>query len=373
MTNVANIAAALNTETATRDEILTKATELGMSTYAATKVLKEFRKVGRGVYALDTIPSTPVQMAKVELASAVQSITNDEVYVPPKDPTYIKWGSFSDINTIITSGLFYPVFITGLSGNGKTMMVEQACAANGREYVRVQITPETDEDDLIGGFRLVDGETVFFKGPVVKAMEAGAILLIDELDRGSNKLMCLQGVMEGKPVLLKKTGEVITPRTGFNVIATANTKGRGSDDGKFSAAGILDEAFLERFPITIEQPFAPASTELRILNAFYKAKFPDAEFDKDMFAKLVEWADHIRKTYFDEGVDEVISTRRLTHIVQTFGIFKDMKKSIELCISRFDTDTKESFVDLYSKVVGESEESNTRANALDPDYDPEPF
>ena len=232
--------------------------------------------------------------------ASITSITNDEVFVPPKDSSFVTWGHCSDVSKIIQSRNFYPVFVTGLSGNGKTMMVEQTCAKLNREYVRVQITPETDEDDLIGGFRLVNGETVFCKGPVIKAMEKGAILLIDEIDRGSNKLMCLQGVLEGKPVLVKKTGEVISPLNGFNVIATANTKGKGSDDGRFVSATIIDEAFLERFTITLEQPYPTSSVERKIV-VKHMEKF-DCHDDK--FAdSLVVWSETIRKTFEDGGVD----------------------------------------------------------------------
>jgi MoxR-like ATPase len=274
-------------------------------------------------------------------------MSSDDVYVPAREDTYVAWGFFKDVEMIIKSEMFYPTFITGLSGNGKTMMVEQACAKAGRQYVRVQITPETDEDDLIGGFRLINGETVFFKGPVVHAMEAGAILLIDEIDRASNKLMCLQGVLEGKPVLLKKTGEVVKPAPGFNVIATANTKGKGSEDGRFTAATIIDDAFLERFTITMEQPFPSLNTEKKIV-VKHMEKF--GSVDKEYADKLCVWAEVIRKTFDDDGVDEVISTRRLCHIAQTFAIFKDRVKAIELCISRFDSDTKAAFIDLYTKV-----------------------
>jgi MoxR-like ATPase len=226
-------------------------------------------------------------------------------------------------------------------------MIEQACAKLKREYVRVQISPETDEDDLIGGFRLIKGETVFQKGPVIKAMEAGAILMIDEIDRGTNKVMCLQGVLEGKPVLIKKTGEVIIPREGFNVIATANTKGKGSEDGRYSAAGIIDDAFLERFTITLEQTFPTIKTEEKIVMKHMK-KFE--KIDEEFAKLLVGWADAIRKTFYDEGIDEVISTRRLCHIVQTYSIFNKRDKAIALCVNRFDEDTKAAFTDLYEKV-----------------------
>ena len=254
-------------------ELLEVADELKVAHGEVYRLMKELPKSGRGVYNLSALimpfrndqPMQPIHKEAPKLSASVQSVTNDEVYVPPTDKYYVAWGNFKDLESIIKSGTFYPVFVTGLSGNGKTTMVEQACAKTKREYVRVQITPETDEDDLIGGFRLINGETVFAKGPVLKAMEQGAILLIDEIDRGSNKMMCLQGVLEGKPVLVKKTGEMIKPSPGFNVIATANTKGRGSDDGRFVAATIIDEAFLERFTITIEQPYPTAGVEKKII------------------------------------------------------------------------------------------------------------
>lgn len=284
------------------------------------------------------------------------STSNDEVYVPEKDATFVKWGYFKDVKMIIDSGMFYPMYVAGLSGNGKTMMIEQACANAGRQYVRVQITPETDEDDLIGGFRLLNGETVFAKGPVIKAMEAGAILLIDEIDRGSNKLMCLQGVLEGKPVLIKKTGEVIKPAKGFNVIATANTKGQGDEAGRFIAATIIDEAFLERFTVTLEQPYASAATETKIV-ANHMEKFGVS--DDEFVGNLVKWGQAIRKTFEEGGVDDIISTRRLCHIVQTFSIFGERSKAIEMCVNRFDPDTRAAFIDLYGKIDAGLDVDNT--------------
>jgi len=328
------------------------ADEIGVDHKHVYSLIRKTPKVNRGQYDLSLFlasnsPATetpaPPQMA------SVSSIVNDEVYVPSKDEYFIRWGNFKDIETIVKSREFYPTFITGLSGNGKTVMVEQACARAKREYIRVQITPETDEDDLIGGFRLINGETVFQKGPVVKAMERGAILLVDEIDRGSNKIMCLQGVLEGKPVMIKKTGEMVKPADGFNVISTANTKGQGSEDGRFVAATIIDEAFLERFIVTMEQPYPGVGTERRIVNK-HMEKFDCS--DSNFTEILVNWADTIRKTYEDGGVDEQISTRRLCHIVQTFSIFKDRQKAIQLCVNRFDDDTKEAFIDLYSKVDG---------------------
>jgi Mg-chelatase subunit ChlI len=280
-------------------------------------------------------------------AAQMQSIVNEEKTFASEDPTFIAWGAFHDIVKIIKSNMFYPTYISGLSGNGKTFMVEQACAKIGKEFIRVQINPETDEDDLLGGFRLINGETVFAKGPVLKAMENGAILLLDEIDRATNKIMCLQGILEGKPVLVKKTGEIVKPAEGFNVIATANTKGKGSEDGRFTAASIIDEAFLERFTISVDQQFPGMGVEKKIVLK-HMEKF--GATDDDFADKLVIWADIIRKTFYDDGVDEVISTRRLCHIVQTFSIFNKRDKAIDLCISRFDDDTKSAFLDLYTKV-----------------------
>ena len=290
-------------------------------------------------------------------AMAMQSITNDEKTFATKDDTFVPWGAYHDVVKVIKSGMFYPMYISGMSGNGKTFMVEQACAKLKKEFIRVQINPETDEDDLIGGFRLINGETVFAKGPVLKAMENGAVLLLDEIDRATNKIMCLQGILEGKPVLVKKTGEVVKPQPGFNVVATANTKGKGSEDGRFTAASIIDDAFLERFTVSVDQPFASLSVEKKIvLNHMKKYNCIDDDFAQN----LVTWADIIRKTFEDDGVDELISTRRLCHIVQTYAIFGKKIKAIELCIARFDADTQEAFSDLYTKVDSEvpQEEDN---------------
>jgi hypothetical protein len=329
------------------NEVIEVGKSLGMKASPVYKYITSQPKVKRGVYSL-TAQIVPFKQEEVsQPMTSVSSVVNDEVFVPEKEDTYVVWGNFKDVEKIIQSRIFYPTYVTGLSGNGKTMMVEQACARANREYVRVQITPETDEDDLIGGFRLVNGETVFAKGPVIKAMERGAILLIDEIDRGSNKIMCLQGVLEGKPVLIKKTGEVVSPSNGFNVIATANTKGKGSDDGRFIAATIIDEAFLERFTITLEQPYPTAAIEKKIV-VKHMEKYDCV--DKEFADLLTVWSETIRKTFEDGGVDEIISTRRLCHIVQSFSIFGDRQKAIELCVNRFDEDTKEAFIDLYTKV-----------------------
>ena len=336
-------------------EILAIAKENGFAPKDAYSLInKSLFKIKRGLYSLE-IPSSnaPVapEMPQTAMANiafrGVASVSNDEVYVPTVDPTYIKWGEYNTIMKIIKSKMFFPTYIAGLSGNGKTMMVEQACAKVKREYVRVQISPETDEDDLIGGFRLVNGETVFQKGPVIKAMERGCILLIDEIDRATNKIMCLQGVLEGNPVLLKKTGEVVTPAEGFNVIATANTKGRGSDDGRFTAASIIDDAFLERFVCVSDQPFPQPTIERKIVAA-HMSKY--GVEDISFADKLIAWSNVIRKTFEAEGVEEVVSTRRLCHIVKSFSIFDDRMKAINMCISRFDEETRTAFLDLYTKI-----------------------
>lgn len=294
---------------------------------------------------------------KIQLT--ISSSVNEDVNVPPVDPTYVAWGEHANVSEVVRSGMFFPMYISGLSGNGKTFMVEQVCAALGREYIRVQVSPETDEDDLLGGFRLVNGETVFHKGPVVKAMERGAILLIDECDRATNKILCLQGVLEGKPILIKKIGEVVTPRPGFNVIATANTKGRGSEDGRYSGASIIDDAFLERFVSAIEQPYPDSRVEHKIV--VRHMKLHDA-IDEDFADKLVAWSSIIRKTYENEGVDELISTRRLCHISKAHAIFNDRLTAIRMCIARFDVETRDAFLDLYTKVdAGEITEAAPEA------------
>ena len=299
-----------------------------------------------GESAPTTIVNTPTETESA-VVNLIASNMERQNLVPSAFEGFVPWGHFKDIKQIVKSGIFYPVFTTGLSGNGKTLMIEQVHAEMGKELIRVNITIETDEDDLLGGFRLVNGETKFVPGPVVEAMERGCTLLLDECDLGSNKLMCLQPVLEGKGVYLKKVNKWITPKDGFNVMATANTKGKGSEDGRFIGTNILNEAFLERFAITIEQPYPAASVEKKIVLGSMK-KY--GAVDEDFATNLVTWSEVIRKTFFDGGVDELISTRRLDHIAKSFSIFKDKQKSIELCVSRFDQDTKESFLDLYSKI-----------------------
>ena len=269
--------------------------------------------------------------------------------VPSPFEGFVSWGHHSTIKQVVKSGIFYPIFVTGLSGNGKTLMIEQVHAELKKELIRVNVTIETDEDDLLGGFRLINGETKFVPGPVIEAMQRGCTLLLDECDLGSNKLMCLQPVLEGKGVYLKKVNKWITPKSGFNVMATANTKGKGSEDGRFIGTNILNEAFLERFAVTIEQPYASNTVEKKIVLGSMK-KYMKGAVDEKFATNLVQWSEVIRKTFYDGGVDEVISSRRLDHIVKAFAIFKDKMKSIELCVSRFDTEVKESFIELYTKI-----------------------
>ena len=317
-------------------------------------------RVDRGLFKLpnidDNVSEETKEVSKTETvkdnkvneaAYIVSSLTGD--IVPKKDSVFVSFGNYPDVKSIVKSRMFYPVFITGLSGNGKTMGVTQACAENRRELIRVNITIETDEDDLLGGYRLKDGQTVWQNGPVIEAMERGAVLLLDEIDLASNKIMCLQPILEGSGIFVKKINKFVKPAEGFNVIATANTKGQGSEDGKFIGTNVLNEAFLERFPITFEQKYPSVKIEEKIL---IKTLEKNGKKDQSFCKKLVTWADVIRKTFFDGGVDEIISTRRLVHIVQAYAIFKDKLKAIEVCTNRFDEDTKNSFVELYQKVDG---------------------
>jgi len=315
-----------------------------------TKRLKNF-KTAKGKWNLEVTTAAVENIEKSFSSPAVQPDTERNL-VPEKDNTFVKFGSFPDIKKIIQSKLFYPCFVTGLSGNGKTFGVEQACAQLNREIIRVNITIETDEDDLIGGFRLVNGETVWHNGPVIEALERGAILLLDEIDLASNKILCLQSVLEGNGVFLKKIGRFVRPARGFNILATANTKGKGSDDGRFIGTNVLNEAFLERFPVTFEQAYPAPAHEIKILkNVASTLGVDDTEFCK----RLVDWADIIRKTFYDGGIEEIISTRRLVHVLRAFSIFNDKEKAIKVCINRFDEDTKQSFLELYDKVDADFE------------------
>ena len=353
---------------------LTDARRMG----AFTKVSKDTYRLpalngGEGATIADVVTApvvntpAPVETKKVESDSTLDMSTyfNPAELIPKKDPLFVAHGHFGDLVKVLQSKKFYPVFETGESGTGKTYMTEQACAKLKREFIRVNITVETDEDDLLGHYSLVDGNTVWQDGPVVIAMERGAVLLLDEIDLASNKVMCLQPILEGKGVYLKKVNRMVTPAAGFSVVATANTKGKGSEDGRFVFTNILNEAFLERFPITMEVGYPSAVTEKKIVNKVLDSL---GVSDTDFCEKLVNWANAIRKTFYDGGIDEVIATRRLVHISNAFAIFKDRMKAIEMCVNRFDEDTKTSFLDLYSKIdagvdVEESTEEVSEENA----------
>ena len=341
-------------EVVTSDNVKDAAEHFGVKVQSVTKrinKLPQFQKVTRGKWNL----SVAEKLEKTFNAPAAPIV--EENLVPDKDPNYVPFGNFADVKKIISSKMFYPTFITGLSGNGKTFSVEQACAQLKRELIRVNITIETDEDDLIGGFRLVNGATVWHDGPVIQALNRGAILLLDEVDLASNKILCLQSILEGKGVFLKKVGRFVKPANGFNIFATANTKGKGSDDGRFIGTNVLNEAFLERFALTFEQDYPTPKTEQNILE---KVAANYGCLDKKFCENLATWGDIIRRTFKDGGIDEVISTRRLVHVIRAFAIWQDRMKAIKVCVNRFDDETKQSFLELYDKIDADvnTEESN---------------
>ena len=353
----------------TIDQLKDVASTFGMK-YAPQWIVKNpANKVGKGLFKLPALgevtsvhASRLVQAAeqyepapktqkientetKTEAAYVVSSLTGN--IVPEKDPNFVTFGDYSSVESIIGCKKFYPICITGLSGNGKTLGVTQACAEKKREMIRVNITIETDEDDLLGGYRLRDGQTVWQNGPVIEAMERGAVLLLDEIDLASNKIMCLQPILEGNGVFVKKINKFVKPALGFTVVATANTKGKGSEDGQFIGTNVLNEAFLERFPITFEQKYPSVKIETKIISKMLETE--NAK-DDEYATNLVNWADIIRKTYSEGGVDEIISTRRLVHIAKAYSIFRNKLKAVEVCTNRFDDDTKQSFIDLYTKI-----------------------
>ena len=317
-----------------------------------TKYLNQY-KVARGKWNL-TVDEVKEQLEQ----TVTQTNTVQQNLIPEKDDTFVQFGNFQNLKKVIASRSFYPVFITGMSGNGKTFGVEQACAQLNRELIRVNITVETDEDDLIGGFRLVNGETVWHNGPVIEALQRGAVLLLDEVDLASNKILCLQSIMEGKGIFLKKIGEYVKPAAGFTIIATANTKGKGSDDGRFIGTNVLNEAFLERFPITFEQEYPTPATENKILRAMCAELSIPVDLEVEKFlVYLCDWAEIVRKTFRDGGIDEIISTRRLVHIIRAYAIFGKKMTAVEMCLNRFDEETKTSFLQLYTKLDGDCEEN----------------
>ena len=327
------------------DNVRSACDHFGVTYATATKRLRDFY-VKRGTWNL-TVQERLEQTYNAPAAAPAVMEAVEQNLVPSKDENYVPFGNFSDVKKIIQSLIFYPTFITGMSGNGKTFSVEQACASLNRELIRVNITIETDEDDLIGGFRLVNGETVWHNGPVVEALQRGAVLLLDEVDLASNKILCLQSVLEGKGIFLKKIGKYVQPKEGFNVIATANTKGKGSDDGRFIGTNVLNEAFLERFALTFEQEYPTPAVESKIL---IRVAASVGKHDEEFCNNLANWADIIRRTFKDGGIDEVISTRRLVHIMRAYAIWGDRMKAIKVCVNRFDDETKQSFIELYDKI-----------------------
>ena len=324
-------------------------TAVGFSFPTINNRLKSY-KVGRGRFNLTSV-------AAVE---QLEEVLSTDSLIPETNPLFVPFGNYSDIKKVITSRIFYPLFITGLSGNGKTHSVEQVCAQLNRELIRVNVTIETDNDDLVGGFRLVNGETVWHDGPVVEALKRGAVLLLDEVDLASNKIMCLQSLLEGNGVYLKKINQYVKPAPGFNVVATANTKGKGSDDGKFIGTNVLNEAFLERFAVTFEQEYPTPQIESKILIRNFESL--GCTECMDHVQNLVTWADIIRKTYADGGIEDVITTRRLISIARAFVIWGSIDKAIQLCTNRFDKDTSTVFLDLYQKVSGPEETPEVDSN-----------
>ena len=344
------------------DAVRAVALQINTSYATLSKKLSQY-KVSRGKWNLEVTKEKIDELEDTYSASTAEPIAMIEAVkqnlIPDKDDTFVSFGNFTDIKKIIQSRLFYPAFITGLSGNGKTFGVEQACAQLGRELIRVNITIETDADDLIGGFRLVDGETVWHNGPVIEALQRGAILLLDEIDLASNKILCLQSILEGKGIFLKKIGKFVKPSAGFNIFATANTKGKGSDDGRFIGTNVLNEAFLERFPVTFEQDYPSLTVEKKILtNVAQSLNIPMVNEHEDFINHLCTWSEIIRKTFADGGIDEVISTRRLVHVLRAYSIFGKKEKAIKVCLNRFDDETKTTFVELYDKIDAEFANSN---------------
>jgi flagellin-specific chaperone FliS len=336
------------------DAVRAVASQIDSSYATLSKKLSQY-KVSRGKWNLEITKEMIDELEETYNAPSVNPISTIESVkqnlIPDKDDTFVSFGNFTDIKKIIQSKLFYPVFITGLSGNGKTFSIEQSCAQLKRELIRVNITIETDSDDLLGGFRLLNGETVWHNGPVVEALERGAILLLDEIDLASNKILCLQSVLEGKGVFLKKIGKFVRPSVGFNIFATANTKGKGSDDGRFIGTNVLNEAFLERFPVTFEQEYPTLTVEKRILtNVAQALKIPMIKEHEEFILHLCTWSEIIRKTFADGGIDEVISTRRLVHILRAYSIFGKKDKALKVCLNRFDDEIKTTFIELYDKI-----------------------
>jgi MoxR-like ATPase len=364
----------------TRTQVIAASDKCGMSNPPVWVVNVQSRRAGRGLYNVaecaaahdgsgSTKTAKPAAQSRAKAVAAatteeplpatVAALVNDvQRFTPTKNPIYVPWGHFDTLRSIVKSKVFYPAWVNGESGNGKTLMIEQICAAEGREFFRVNITEETDEDDLLGGFRLVNGDTVWQDGPVVEAMNRGAVLLLDELDLGSFKTMCLQPVLEGKGVFLKKIGKFIKPHTGFTVFATANTKGKGSDDGRFAGTRVQNEALLERFKITVDQPYPPVATEQKILDKVFDALNVDAAVAKPLSSTLARWSESVRRARDEGAIEEIVTTRRLVAIAEGFVIFGDIKQALTLGLSRFDGETRDALLDFYSKLAPETEKKD---------------
>jgi len=310
-------------------------------------------KLGRGLYAIPGGNFTAPIVGNTALApqqpeSVIVDFTNLESLVPKIDGNYVPFGNYKDLERIVASKQFYPTYISGPTGNGKSTSIEQICAKLQRPLIRVNLNKMTDEDQLIGSKTLVDGNVEIVEGPVMIAMRLGIPLLLDEIDAGgANTLLCLQPILEGKPFYFKLKNEMVYPAVGFNMFATANTKGKGSDDGRYIGTNVLNEAFLERFAVTFNQEYPDAKVEIKIVQNLMKSF---GVLDEEFASNLVKWAEAIRRTFDAGGVDETITTRRLVHIVRAFSIFKNQKKAIELCTNRFDDATRLAFVDLFDKV-----------------------
>ena len=363
----------IQTNLISRSQLQEAALSLNLSAPPSWSI-RDDRKVSRGIYNIPEVVgqeftpthrvnhTTSTPEVKMNMAAAVLGMTQGDraSLIPETNPEYVPWGNYDDLNLLIASSTFFTAYITGLSGNGKTTMIEQICAALGRECFRVNIVGTTDEDDLIGGMRLVNGNTVWQDGAVVEAMKRGAVLLLDEIDLATERIMCLQSVLEGKGVYIKKQNEWVTPAKGFCVIATANTKGKGSDDGRFIGTNVLNEAFLDRFDYTFEQEYAPKNVEKKIINKMMKKHGTN---DDTFVDNLVTWAEMIRKSFVEGAVDEIISTRRLLNIVKAFSVYGDKHKAVKMALARFDRETNDGFFALFTKIEAPKVEAPATAQA----------
>ena len=295
------------------------------------------------------IPTVVTVTQPVPIVIIPKTSTDISGSIPTLKKHYVQWGNYKDVERLLASNKFFALYLTGDSGTGKDIMIEQACAKLGRAMIRVQITRETKEDQLVGSKSLVNGNIVYEDGPIVWAAENGACINLSEISAGdANELLCLQHVLEGDAFFVKSANKWVTPKAGFCVIATDNTKGMGSDSGKFVGTNILNSAFLERFKMTMEQQYPPVKIEREILaKEMLRHK---SEVDTKFIEELSDWVAVIRKTYMDEGIDEQITTRRACHIVDVHCNFFPVDKAIQLCTARFDDTTQAAFLTLWEKM-----------------------